>query len=190
MWVPEFSAALMRLRPGEVSGVVETQYGFHIIKLEKVRGAESQARHILIKPATSDEGAAEVTAKATKIADKIKAGADIDSIARSVGDPDERPRIGPYEVAKLGEGIDPAYRQNLTDAKTGQVIGPFRIGGAAANTPEKVVVLKVTDVREAGKFSWDDPDFRMQFRRSIEQRQLIEEIIAELKKQTFIDIRS
>src|SRR5262249_25000120 len=36
MWVPEFSAALMRLHAGEVSGVVETQYGFHIIKLEKV----------------------------------------------------------------------------------------------------------------------------------------------------------
>src|SRR6185369_11047076 len=70
MWVPEFSAALLRLHPGEVSGVVGTQYGFHIIKLEKVRGSESQARHILIKPTTSEEGAAEVTARASQIAGK------------------------------------------------------------------------------------------------------------------------
>ena len=59
-WVPEFAAALQRLRIGEVSPVVETAYGFHIIKLEKVRGAERQARHILIRPVTSAEGAAEV----------------------------------------------------------------------------------------------------------------------------------
>jgi hypothetical protein len=56
--------------------------------------------------------------------------------------------------------------------------------------PEKVVVLKITDVRAAGKYSWDDPDFRAQFRKNIEQRRLIEEIIAELKAQTFIDLRS
>jgi peptidyl-prolyl cis-trans isomerase SurA len=45
MWVPEFAAALQRLRIGEVSPVIETAYGYHIIRLEKVRGAERQARH-------------------------------------------------------------------------------------------------------------------------------------------------
>ena len=70
----------------------------------------------------------------------------------------------------------------------GQVVGPFRIG--ASGGPEKVVVLKITDVRDIGKYSWDDPEFRSQFRRNIEQRRLIEEIIAELKAQTFIQLRS
>jgi peptidyl-prolyl cis-trans isomerase SurA len=188
-WVPEFGAALSRLQVGQVSPVIETPYGFHIIKLEKIRGAERQARHILIRPTTSEEGAAQVTARAQQIVDAVKAGANIDSIARAIGDPDQPIRVGPIEPSRL-EGVDPAYAQNLANVQAGQILGPFRIGGSTPGNPEKVVVLKVTDVRAAGKYSWDDPDFRTQFRRSIEQRQLIEEIIAELKKQTFIDIRT
>jgi peptidyl-prolyl cis-trans isomerase SurA len=191
MWVPEFAAALQRLRIGEVSPVVETAYGYHIIKLEKVRGAERQARHILIRPATSDEGAAQVMERAVQIANRIKAGADIDSIARAIGDPDERIRLGPLEPGRLRDlNADPAYQDNLGtgNLEVGQVVGPFRIG--ASGGPEKVVVLKITDVRAVGKYSWDDPDFRAQFRKNIEQRRLIEEIIAELKAQTFIDLRA
>lgn len=37
--VPAFDQAVFSLEPGEISGVVETEFGYHIIKLEEVRPA-------------------------------------------------------------------------------------------------------------------------------------------------------
>lgn len=47
--VPEFENAAFALKPGEVSGIVKTEYGYHIIQVEANDGNEVQARHILIK---------------------------------------------------------------------------------------------------------------------------------------------
>lgn len=55
MLVPEFARVLFSMKPGEVSNVVETEYGFHIIQLIEKRGQEANGRHILLKPRVKPE---------------------------------------------------------------------------------------------------------------------------------------
>ncbi len=49
-FVPAFEAVAYSLKKGEVSDVVETEFGYHIIKLIERRGNSIHAKHILIKP--------------------------------------------------------------------------------------------------------------------------------------------
>jgi peptidyl-prolyl cis-trans isomerase SurA len=55
MMVPQFEAAVFRLSIGEVSEIIETQYGFHIIKLVSRKGEDYECLHILNMPEFSND---------------------------------------------------------------------------------------------------------------------------------------
>ena len=56
MYVRPFAEALEKLKPGQVSEIVETEFGFHIIELIDKRGELYHCRHILLRPTfTPDE---------------------------------------------------------------------------------------------------------------------------------------
>lgn len=54
-YVPEFEAAVYTLEKNEVSDVIETEFGFHIIEMLERRGNAIKARHILIKPEITED---------------------------------------------------------------------------------------------------------------------------------------
>ncbi len=56
MYVRPFAEALEKLKPGQISEIVETEFGFHIIELIDKNGEMYHCRHILLRPTfTRDE---------------------------------------------------------------------------------------------------------------------------------------
>ncbi|MGZ4038767.1 MAG: peptidylprolyl isomerase, partial [Bacteroidia bacterium] len=55
MMTPEFEAVAFRLKPGEISEVFETPFGYHFIQLIARKGETVEARHILIAPKITTE---------------------------------------------------------------------------------------------------------------------------------------
>ena len=62
--VKEFNDVAFSLTEGEISEPFETEFGFHIIFLEKIRGQEYDVRHILLRPEVSND---EILAAKNKI---------------------------------------------------------------------------------------------------------------------------
>jgi peptidyl-prolyl cis-trans isomerase SurA len=79
-FVAEFEATVYNLEKDQVSELVETEFGFHIIQLQGRRGNIVQSRHILIKPEITAADLARTQTRLDSIADLIKK----DSISFSV----------------------------------------------------------------------------------------------------------
>lgn len=72
--LPEFESAAFALKVDEISEVIETKYGYHIIQLVERRGATINVRHILMKPKVSSSSLLEAKQELEKVEQLMNSG--------------------------------------------------------------------------------------------------------------------
>ena len=73
-FVKEFKDVAFSLGEGEISEPFETEYGYHIIMVEKIKGQEVELRHILMMPKVSDQALKDAKEKIILIKKRIENG--------------------------------------------------------------------------------------------------------------------
>ena len=70
-FVKEFKDVAFSLAEGEISEPFETNFGYHIIMIDKIKGQEVELRHILIAPTVSEDALKEAKERIANIRNKI-----------------------------------------------------------------------------------------------------------------------
>jgi len=182
--VPEFGRVAFNLEPGDISGVIRTMYGLHIVKCEERRGGQSHLRQILFKVIPTAFDSSLSYNLVDSLMNEIKGGADFRELAKIFSaDDDTRAQggeLGWFAIANLpaefAESV--AGMENIDDLD-----GPVQ-------SEYGLHILKLLDRQEARKITLEDDFDRIkEMARQEKTGEIVDKWLEELKEKVYVEIR-
>jgi peptidyl-prolyl cis-trans isomerase SurA len=180
--VAEFDDAAFSMMDGEVSDIVQTEFGYHIIKIERSRGGEKRGRHILIMPEMTEADIQTTRDTASVVLEQVKNGEPMEILFEQYSD-EEAPDTVPVPFDQINE-LPPGYGV-IGTAVANEVIGPIEYQTPRGDV--RLAVVKVEEVREAGAYTFED--LRGQVAAQLQEQRQYARILEELRARTHIEIR-
>jgi peptidyl-prolyl cis-trans isomerase SurA len=176
-----FSDAAFSLADTEVSEVVTTGYGLHIIQRLATTGEKIRARHIVIPHRLSPEDVERARTLAETVSRRLSEGADFVDMVRAYSDaPEADGDVGYFAI----DGLFPQYRDAVT---------ALDVGG---NTPvlqdeQGYHIFHLLERKPATPYTFEE--LEPQIRSTIKREELAKRYrtwVDELKKTAYIDYRN
>ncbi len=193
--VPEFASVAFSLKPGEVSNVVKTKYGYHIIQLIQRKGERVNVRHILIIPKPTPEEIAAARARADSIYNLIVSDSlTFEKAAMEFSDDEDTKNSGGLlfnpnngtSKFKLDE-LPPYIRFDIKDMKAGEISRPIQ---TVDNTGQPVFKIYKIKSRTEAHIANPEQDYQLIMNMALQakRQRIMDEWINEQLKKTYIHI--
>ncbi len=154
--VAEFDQAAFAMQPGEISGPVKTQYGYHIIKLVDKKAATTktlaEVRQQLNERLAYERAQAQAADLSQKLESEISRPADLDRVAKANGLTVQESGFFARDEPIMGLGPAPEATNRAFEMKQGDVSGGLRVSRGfvfeALMAKQDPYVPKLEEVKE------------------------------------------
>lgn len=186
-YVREFEEVVFGLKENQISDIVKTQFGFHIIQLIERRGESVHARHILrqVEKGTASDSAAIVLLDSLRV--RVQNGESFSELAKTYSEDQETKPLGGNLGRVSIDQLQEPLASIVKNMKEGEVSAPHRVPHGASYGYQIVMVRK--------RIPEHAPSLETDYRRieqialQFKKARISMEWIEELKKNIYWEVR-
>lgn len=192
---PAFAEAAFNLKPGKISKIVESEFGFHIIQLIDRQGEKINVRHILLQPKIAEEEKEEALHRLDTIRQYINEDKmtfeeaamyfSSDKQTRNNGGLVADPQTGESRIARAN--IPGEMAKEINNLKVGEVSMPFVTHSERGLEEYKIVKIKEFYPRHRANLEDDWQNFELMLTNE-KQMDKLEKWVKEKQANTYIHI--